>query len=165
MLLKQISVYVGKCYEKINPKIDIKLYYNTFDSCYELYFNDGKRIVFDRTGNSFKIIKDEKNLSMSVNVIIKENNGVDACGMVLCDDEVYIVTSLNNNLRKGVISYYTDCKKVGNGLLTESYFDIPIDFGLAIDYYDGKLGNFLSRIDLLYNNVNTLKKVRKKKVS
>ena len=162
--LKQISIYISKCYDSFNPRVDFNLYYNTIEHYYELIFNDGRKLIFDNKKFGFKILKEDKNISMLINVCDFEN--IDVCGVVrVNDDEVYVVTTLDNNLKTGVITYYNDNNILTNTFYSDIYFDIPVDFNSPLDFFNGKLGNFLSRIDLLYNNVSVIKKVKVKKVS
>ena len=66
------------------------------------------------------------------------------------------------------ISIYIGKSNKDLDLIDSSSFDIIPEIDSPFDIYDGCIGNFLVRIDLLYDNVKCVfnyKKVRKKKVS
>ena len=161
--LRQISIYIGKSVDKLDD-FDISI---VDEDNYKISLIDGRIIMFSENNFGFKIIKKEANISMSVNVYEKkigDLSSVMVYGIVEgLNNGVYVVNSINNGCASmGNIGFYD--MNLG---VTNSSFKIIPEIDSPFDCFDGCLGNFLTRIDLLYENMKCIvnsKKTRVKRI-
>ena len=161
-LLRQISVYIGKSIDNLEL-VDV---YNINEDNYEILLNDGRKIIFSSGRFEFTIMKEENNFFMKVIVCDDINGNLLIDGLVQSDDNLkYLISSDNTG---ELLGGRIDCYNELDSMIDSSSFEIIPEIDSCFDCYDGCLGTFLSRIDLLYDNTKCVinsYKVRKKKVS
>ena len=161
-LLRQISIYIGKS----NKDLDFIDIYNINEDSYEILLNDGRKIRFSSNKFEFTILKEENNFLMKTTVCEDIDGNLLIDGIVKKDNDlVYLINSYNS---EGLIVGKIGCYNESGLMIDSSSFDIVPEIDSPFDIYDGCIGNFLVRIDLLYDNMKCVfnyKKLRKKKVS
>lgn len=147
--LRQISVYIGKTVDKVD-----NFSINEIDNNnYEIILDDGRKIIFDGNTFGFLISKNENGILMDIKVY-EEKHGDPSSVMVYgvvdsFSNGTYIVNSVSNDCAHfGNINYYDSNLNMFN-----FEFNINSETDSSFDCFDGCLGDFLARIDLLYNNL------------
>lgn len=161
-IFRHISVYIAKTFEEFDAYSDIQIILGD-NNFYKLVILDGTEITFindERLQLNFTISKKSINSQLDIIVTTLEENDLSSAyahGEVSNKELFFTVDFMADNKTGLIDSYY-------KGHHSTSYFDITEERDVNLDCIDGlgHLTTVMLRTNLLYDNLNNYKLVRKK---